>query len=59
VTLTITAIASIFPWDPANESAMSHHHLILGYAFAWTVQLAYLLSIVVKQRALRKATTKG
>jgi len=47
--------ASIFPWDPQTDSVMGHRHLILGYAFAWTVQLVYLLSIVWKQRALRKA----
>lgn len=46
-------IASIFPWDPRNESAISHHHLIIGYAFAWTVQLTYLLSILWKKRTQR------
>lgn len=47
--------ASVFPWDPQTDSGMAHHHLVLGYAFAWTVQLLYLVSILWKQRSQRRA----
>ncbi|HEY0797397.1 MAG TPA: hypothetical protein VGD64_16610 [Acidisarcina sp.] len=47
-------LASIFPWDPQTDSAMAHRHLVLGYAFAWTTQLLYLVSILWRQRAQNK-----
>ncbi|HEY0758816.1 MAG TPA: hypothetical protein VGD59_06130 [Acidisarcina sp.] len=53
--MVILQAASVFPWDTANESAMSHRHLMLAYGFAWALQLAYLLSVVWRRRNLRKA----
>jgi hypothetical protein len=50
----ISMAASIFPWDPQTDSAMAHHHLVLGYAFAWTAQLLYLLSVLWRQRTQNK-----
>ncbi len=32
---------------------MPHRHVLIGYAFAWTVQIGYLLSV------LRRSTGKG
>jgi len=48
-------LASLFPWDRPNESALGHHHLIAAYCFAWGVQLAYLGYIGLKWRSLAKA----
>lgn len=41
--MTLLALAApLFPYDPNLDSAMSHHHLLLGYAFTWGIQLVYL-----------------
>jgi hypothetical protein len=57
----IDRISQIFPWDPQTDSAMGHRHLVLGYAVAWTVQSAYLVYALLKQRGQRKsaAATKA
>jgi hypothetical protein len=48
-------LASLFPWDRPNESALGHHHLIAAYCFAWGLQLAYLAYVGLKWRSLAKA----
>ena len=48
-------LASLFPWDHPNESALGHHHLIAAYCFAWGLQLAYLAYVGLKWRSLAKA----
>jgi hypothetical protein len=48
-------LASLFPWDRANESALGHHHLIAAYCFAWGLQLTYLGYIGLKWRSTLKA----
>ena len=52
----LTALASVFPWDPQADSPMSHKHLILGYAFAWTAQSLYLLSVLWRSLSTRRKT---
>jgi hypothetical protein len=56
MTTPSTALASLFPWDLQNESALGHHHLIAAYCFAWGLQLAYLAYIALKWRTLAKAS---
>jgi hypothetical protein len=51
----LLTLASLFPWDRQNESALGHHHLIAAYCFAWGVQLAYLAYVGLKWRSLAKA----
>ena len=53
--MKIFIIASLFPWDRQNESALGHHHLIAAYCFTWGIQLAYLAYIGLKWRSLNKA----
>ncbi len=52
-------LASVFPWDRANESVLGHHHLIAAYCFAWGLQLSYLAYIGLKWRLLAKADRKA
>ncbi len=51
----LLTLASLFPWDRANESALGHHHLIAAYCFTWGLQLAYLAYVGLKWRSLSKA----
>jgi hypothetical protein len=46
--------ASLFPFNPATDSAMAHHHLILGYVITWGVHLGYLVYLGLKWRGLQR-----
>ena len=47
-------LASLFPWDRQNESALGHRHLVLAYCFTWGIQLVYAAYVALKLRGLRK-----
>jgi hypothetical protein len=50
----LVLFASLFPFDPAVDSAMAHRHLIAGYCITWAVHLAYLSYLVLRLRALSR-----
>ena len=41
----LSAIASVFPYDPKTDSVLGHQHLIIAYALTWCVQLCYLFYV--------------
>jgi hypothetical protein len=53
--MSLAVLAPLFPYDPRLDSVMGHQHLLLGYAFTWGIQLAYVLYVAMKWRATRRA----
>ena len=53
--MTITALATAFPFSPQIDSVMAHHHLVAAYFFTWGLQLAYLGFIAMKWKAVNKS----
>lgn len=46
--------ASLFPFNPAADSAMGHRHLMIAYFITWGVHLAYLSYLGLKWKSLRR-----
>ena len=37
---------------------MAHRHVLIGYVFAWTIQLGYLISVLRRPGSRKKSRTE-
>jgi hypothetical protein len=51
-------LASVFPYDPAIDSMMGYHHLVIAYSLTWVVHLGYLGYVIHKRRSAHSLDRK-